>query len=116
MKACLGQNLKIRLPKAYQIKEESKTLVVKGVPTEFTKDEFKEILDYNKIHCAKAERMKSRRDDRSLQKMFQIELKDPVEAEAILFLITSHAHKQELFLRWKSFVLPFQSGSVTTFG
>ena len=29
MKACLGKNLKISLPKAYQIKEKSKTLVVK---------------------------------------------------------------------------------------
>ena len=43
MKACLGQNLKISLPIAYQIKEKSKTLVVKGVPTEFTNDEFKDI-------------------------------------------------------------------------
>ena len=83
MKACLGKNLKISLPKAYQIKEKSKTLVVKGVPTEFTNDEFKQILDYNKIKHAKAEQMKSRRDGRSLQ-MFQIELSDPVEAEAII--------------------------------
>ena len=83
MKACLGQNLKISLPKAYQIKEKSKTLVVKEAPTEFTNDELKEILDYNKIQHAKAERMKSRRDGRSLQ-MFQIELKDPAEAEAII--------------------------------
>ena len=72
MKACLGKNLTISLPKAYQIKEKSKTLVVKGVPTEFTNDEFKQILDHNKIKHAKAERMKSRRDGRSLQ-MFQIE-------------------------------------------
>ena len=82
MKACLGENLNISLPRAYQIKEKSKTLVVKGVPTEFTNDEFKQILDYNKIKHTKAERMKSRRDGRSLQ-MFQIELSDPAEAEAI---------------------------------
>ena len=49
MKACLDQNLKISLPKAYQMKEKSKTLVVKGVPIEFTNNEFKETLDYNKI-------------------------------------------------------------------
>ena len=83
MKACLGKNLQISLPKAYQIKEKSKTLVVKGVPTEFTNDEFKQILDHNKIKHAKAERMKSRRDGRSLQ-MFQIELSNPAEAEAII--------------------------------
>ena len=65
------------------MKEKNKTLVVKGMPTKFTDDEFKEILDSNKIQYANAERMKSRRDGRSLQ-MFQIELKDPAEAEAII--------------------------------
>ena len=83
MKACLGKNLKISPPKAYQNKEKSKTLVVKGVPTEFTNEEFKQVLDHNKIKHAKAERMKSRRDGRMLQ-MFQIELSDPAEAEAII--------------------------------
>ena len=83
MKACLGQNVKISLPKAYQTKEKSKTLVVKGVSTEFTDDEFKAILDFNKIQYAKAERMKSRRDGRAFQ-MFQLELKDPSEAEALI--------------------------------
>ena len=83
MKACLGHNLKISLPKAYQIKEKSKTLIVKGMSTEFTDDEFKQILDHNDIKHAKAERMKSRRDGRSLQ-MFQIELSDPAKAEAIV--------------------------------
>ena len=43
MKACLGKNLKISLPKAYQNKDKSKTRVVKGVPTEFTNDEFKQV-------------------------------------------------------------------------
>ena len=83
MKACLGKNLKISLPKAYQNKDKSKTLVVKGVPTEFTNDEFKQVLDHNKIKHAKAERMKSKREGRMLQ-MFQIELSDPAEAEAII--------------------------------
>ena len=79
MKASIGQTVKISLPKAYQMKEKNKILVVKGVPTEFTDDEFKEILDSNKIHYAKAERMKSRRDGRSLL-MFQLKLKDLAEA------------------------------------
>ena len=56
MKACLGKNFKISLPKAYQNKDKSKTLVVKGVPTEFTNDEFKQVLDHNKIKHAKTER------------------------------------------------------------
>ena len=67
MKACLDKNLQISLPKAYQNKDKSKTLVVKGVPTEFTNDEFKQVLDRNKIKHAKAERMKSTRDGRILQ-------------------------------------------------
>ena len=79
MKACLGQNVKITLAKAYQLKEKSSTLVVKGVPTAFTDDQFKQILDYNKIQHAKAERMKRRRDGRSLQ-MFKFELRNPVKA------------------------------------
>ena len=52
MKACQAKNFKISLPKAYQIKEKSKTLVVKGVPTEFTNDEFKQILDHGKMKHA----------------------------------------------------------------
>ena len=83
MKACLGKNLKISLPKAYQNKDKSKTLVVKGVPTEFINDEFKQVLDHNKIKHAKAERMQSKRDGRMPQ-MFQTELSDPAEAEAII--------------------------------
>ena len=65
------------------MKEKSKTRVVKGVPTEFTDNEFKEILDSNKLQYAKAERIKSRRVGRSLQR-FQVELKEPGEGEAII--------------------------------
>ena len=34
MKACLGKNLKISLPGAYQNQTKSKTVIIKGVPTE----------------------------------------------------------------------------------
>ena len=83
MKACLGKNLKISLPRAYQNQTKSKTLVVKGVPTEFTDEEFKQVLDHTKINYAKAERMQSKRDGRKLQ-MFQLELSDSAEAEALI--------------------------------
>ena len=53
------------------------------MPTEFTNDEFKQVLEHNKIKHAKAEKMRSKRDGRMLQ-MFQIELSDPAEAEAII--------------------------------
>ena len=55
MKACLGQNVKISLPKAYQTSKPKKSLVIKGVPTEVSEQEFKEFLDLNKINYAKAE-------------------------------------------------------------
>ena len=83
MKACLGKNLKLSLPRAYQNKTKSETLIIKGVPTEFTDEEFKQVLDHNKINHAKAERMISKRDGRKLQ-MFQIELSGSAEAEALI--------------------------------
>ena len=81
MKACLGQNVSASLPKAYQTaKTASKTLVVKGVPTEVSEKDFKEFLDLNKIIYAKAERLTSKKDGRVLQ-MFKLEIKDEAEAE-----------------------------------
>ena len=50
MKAALGKNVRVSLPKAYQTtKQQNKCLVVKGVPTDLTDIEFKEFLDLNKI-------------------------------------------------------------------
>ena len=62
MKAALGKNVRISLPKAYQISQkQNKCLAVKGVPTDITETDFKEFLDLNKICYAKAERLKSRK-------------------------------------------------------
>ena len=84
MKACLGQNVSASLPKAYQTaKTASKTLVVKGVPTEVSEKDFKEFLDLNKIIYAKAERLTSKKDGRVLQ-IFKLEIKDEAEAEALI--------------------------------
>ena len=112
MKACLGQNLKISLPKAYQNQTKSKTLVIKGVPTEFTDDEFKQVLDLNNINHAKAERMKSKRDGRKLQ-MFHLELSDSAEAEA---LISSNitCPQTGIIFKVEDFVPLFRSSSVIT--
>ena len=46
-------------------------------------DEFKEILDLNKILYAKVERLKSKKDGRVLP-MFRLEINDPTEAEALI--------------------------------
>ena len=84
MKAALGKNVRVSLPKAYQIaKQKIRCLVVKGVPTDITDEDFKEFLDLNKISYAKAERYKSKKDGRVLP-MFQLEISDPAEAEALL--------------------------------
>ena len=62
MKAALGQTVKVSLPKAFQTtKIQTKSLAVKGVPTDVTDCEFKEFLDLNKINVAKAERLKSKK-------------------------------------------------------
>ena len=48
MKAALGKNVKVSLPK--------------GVPTDITDSECTEFLDLNKINFAKTERLKSKKD------------------------------------------------------
>ena len=53
------------------------------MPTDKTEADFKEFLDLNKISYAKAERLKSKKDGRVLP-IFQLELSDPAEAEALL--------------------------------
>ena len=83
MKAALGQNVKITLPKAYQInRSQNKSLAIKGVPTDITDDEFREFLNLNKISYAKADSLKSKRDGRVLP-IFQLEVSDADEAEAL---------------------------------
>ena len=84
MKAALGKNVRVSLLKAYQIaKQKNKCLVVKGVPTDITDEDFKAFLDLNKISYAKAERYKIKKDGRVLP-MFQLEISNPAEAEALL--------------------------------
>ena len=84
MKAALGKNVKVSLPKAYQTsKSQNKILAIKGVPTDIMENEFKEFLDLNKINYAKAERLKRKKDGRVLP-IFQLEITDPDEAEALL--------------------------------
>ena len=84
MKAALSQNVKITLPKAYQLnRSQNKSLAIKGVPTDITDDEFREFLNLNKISYAKADRLKSKKDGRVLP-IFQLKISDPDEAEALL--------------------------------
>ena len=67
MKATLGKNVKVSLLKAFQTsKIQTKSLAIKGVPTDLSDTEFKEFLDLNKTSYAKAERLKSKKDGRVL--------------------------------------------------
>ena len=52
--------LKFSLPKDMAVNK-TKCLAVKGVPVDITDSEFQEFLDLNKINCAKAERLKSKK-------------------------------------------------------
>ena len=84
MKAALGKNVKVSLPKAFQTnKTQTKSLVIKGVPTDFTDKEFHEFLDLDKINYAKAECIKVKKDGRVFP-IFQLEINDPTKAEALI--------------------------------
>ena len=84
MKAVLGKNVKVSLPKAFQTnKIQTKSLAIKGVPTDITDTEFLELLDLNKISYAKAERLKSKKDGRGLP-IFRLKINDLTEAKALL--------------------------------
>ena len=84
MKAAPSKNVKIILPKAFQTsKEQTKGHAVKGVPTDIMDDEFKEFLDLNKISYAKVERLKSKKDGRTLP-LFRLEINDLTEAKALI--------------------------------
>ena len=55
MKAAPGKNVKVSSPKAFQTnKTQSKSLGIKGFPTDITDKEFLKFLDLNKINYAKA--------------------------------------------------------------
>ena len=68
MKAALGKNVRVSLPKAYQItKQKNKCLVVKGVPTDLTEEDFKEFLDLIKFHMPRLNAIKAKKTAGSCQ-------------------------------------------------
>ena len=83
MKAAPGKNVNVSLPEAFQTnKTRTRSLAMKGVPTDITDTEFLKFLDLNKINYAKAERLKTKIDGRVLP-IFRLEINDPTEAEAL---------------------------------
>ena len=68
MQQVFGKNVKMSLPKSYHSADptKGKILVVKEVLNNVTPDDFKDLLDYNKITHAEAEIMKSKRSGRDM--------------------------------------------------
>ena len=85
MQQVFGPNVKVSLPKSYHSADaaKGKVLVFKGVSSNITPDDFKELLDFNKINHAEAERMKSKRSDRDLP-FIKIKCDNPKQSEALL--------------------------------
>ena len=68
MQQVFGPKVKVSLPKSYHSAGASKIkyLVFKEVPKNISVNEFKELLDFNKITHVEAERMKSKRSGNDL--------------------------------------------------
>ena len=85
MQQVFGNNVKVSLPKSYHSADatKGKILVFKGVSTNVTIDEFTELLEFNKITHAEAERMTSKRSGRDLP-FIKIKCDNPKQAEALI--------------------------------
>ena len=73
------------LPRSYHSADakKDKILVFKRVSNNLTLQDFKQLLDFNKITHAEAERMKSKRTDKDLP-FIKIKSDDPKQAEALI--------------------------------
>ena len=85
MQQVFGKKIKMSLPKSYHSADakKDKILVFKGVSNNITLEDFKQLLDFNKIIHAEAERMKSKRTGRDLPSI-KIKRDDPKQAEALI--------------------------------
>ena len=85
MQEVFGKNVKVSLPKLYHSVDatKSKILVFKGVSTNVTTNDFKELLEFNKISHAKAERMTSKRTGKDLP-FIKINCDDLKQAEELI--------------------------------
>ena len=79
------KNVKVLLPKSYHSAEatQGKNWGFKGVSNNTTLDDFKGLLDYNKITHAEVEKLKSKRPGRDLP-FIQIKYENLKQAEALI--------------------------------
>ena len=68
MQQVFGKKVKMSLPRSYHSADvkKNKILFFKGVSNNITLEDFKQLLDFNKITHAEAERMKSKRTGKNL--------------------------------------------------
>ena len=83
MQQVFGKKVKMSLPRSYHSANAKKILVFKGVSNNITIQDFKQLLDFNKITHAEAERMKSKRTGKDLP-FIKIKNDDPKQAEALI--------------------------------
>ena len=85
MQQVFGENVKVSLPKSYHSADatKEKVLVFKGVSNNIKIEDFKELLDFNKITHAEAECMKSKRSGRDLT-FIKIKCDEAKHAEALI--------------------------------
>ena len=85
MQQVFGKKVKMSLPKSYHSADakKDKILVFKGVSNNITLEDFKQLLDFNKITHAEAERMKSKRTGRDLP-FIKVKCDNPKQAEALI--------------------------------
>ena len=85
MQQVFRKKVKMSLPKSYHSADakKDKILVFKGVSNNISLEDFKELLDFNKITHAEAERMKSKRTGRDLP-FKKIKCDHPKQAEALI--------------------------------
>ena len=85
MQQVFGKKVKMSLPKSYRSADakKDKVLVFKGVSNNMSLEDFKQLLDFNKITHAEAERMKSKRTGRDLP-FIKVKCDNPKQAEALI--------------------------------
>ena len=85
MQQVFGKKVKMSLPKSYHSADarKDKILVFKGVSNNISLEDFKQLLGFNKITHAEAERMKSKRTGRDLP-FIKVKCDNPKQAEALI--------------------------------
>ena len=85
MQQVFGKKVKISLPKSCHSTEakKDKISVFKGVSNNITLEDFKQLLDFNRITHAEAERMRSKTTGKNLP-FIKIKSDNPKQAEALI--------------------------------